>query len=198
MVPVVSLLALWGFAAVTTAQGVAGLREAHLAAERVGIPVTGAVTALQAERRAAQRHLAAPGPAGADALDESIRDTDTALAGLRLDGRHTTADAGGLPPETADRVRRFMDATAGLTSLRARDPPPPGTPPATARRNVLPSRRNASTTPTPPPSPPDWPSTAPSLRCQARETVPTRAWRWTSRTHANSWPARTPCSAPPT
>ncbi|WP_236244822.1 ATP-binding protein [Streptomyces sp. CC210A] len=119
MVPVVSLLALWGFATVTTAQDVAALRAAHLADERVGVPVAAAVTALQAERRAVQRQMAAPGPTGADALGRSVRDTDTALARLRLDGRYTTADAGGVPPETADRVRRFVEATAGLPALRA-------------------------------------------------------------------------------
>ncbi|WP_308354955.1 nitrate- and nitrite sensing domain-containing protein [Streptomyces sp. MUM 203J] len=118
MVPVVSLLALWGFATVTTAQDVARLREAQLADERVGTPVADAVTALQEERRDALRGLAAPDATSTAELDQSIRDTDTALGRLRLGGRHTTADAGGLPAEVADRVRRFTGATRELEALR--------------------------------------------------------------------------------
>lgn len=62
MVPVVSLLALWGFATVTTAQDVARLREVQRLDNTVRGPVTEAVGALQDERTAALRQLAAPEP----------------------------------------------------------------------------------------------------------------------------------------
>ncbi|QGV76976.1 sensor histidine kinase [Streptomyces ficellus] len=121
MVPVVSLLALWGFATVTTAQDVARLRELHRVDERIREPVAAAVTSLQAERRAAVRQVAAPGDgtAGTAAdLQQQARQTDAAVARLLLDDGHTVADGGDLPPETATRIRRFTDAAQRLKALR--------------------------------------------------------------------------------
>ncbi|MEU2183812.1 sensor histidine kinase [Streptomyces thermolilacinus] len=140
MVPVVALLTLWGFATVTTAQDIAHLRAARSADERVGQPVRAAVTALQEERRAAVRQAAAPGPAHADELEQLARRTDAALARLRLGDRHTTADTGDLPLDVADRLRRFVDRTARLTSLRPRtrtSPPGAPRPGAAATTDVL-------------------------------------------------------------
>lgn len=65
MVPVVSLMALWAFAAVTTAQEVSGQLRAQRVDRSIRQPVTATVTALQAERRAAARYLAAPSAARA-------------------------------------------------------------------------------------------------------------------------------------
>ncbi|MGV9876646.1 hypothetical protein ACWDUG_28745 [Streptomyces cellulosae] len=58
MVPVVSLLALWGYATVTTAQDVSRLRQVQRADSAVRAPVADTVTALQAERAAAVRRAA--------------------------------------------------------------------------------------------------------------------------------------------
>ena len=55
MVPVVSLLALWAYATVTTAQDVSRMRQVQRADSAVRTPVAEAVTALQAERAAAVR-----------------------------------------------------------------------------------------------------------------------------------------------
>ncbi|MFE7392252.1 nitrate- and nitrite sensing domain-containing protein [Streptomyces sp. NPDC057582] len=114
VVPVVSLLALWGFATVNTAQDVARLRELQRADEEVRAPISTAVTALQAERRAALIQTAAPSSAHAKALEQQTKRTDTALAALRLDKDHTIADAGRLPADVADRLDRFLDRTHEL------------------------------------------------------------------------------------
>ncbi|MEU5216764.1 nitrate- and nitrite sensing domain-containing protein [Streptomyces sp. NPDC020807] len=118
MVPVVSLLALWGFATVTTAQDVARLRQLQRVDAEIREPVTAAITALQAERRAAVRQAAAPGTARAAELKERIRRTDTALDRLRLDDRHTVGDTGDLPGEVPARVGAFLDKAESLAKLR--------------------------------------------------------------------------------
>ncbi|MEV3987461.1 nitrate- and nitrite sensing domain-containing protein [Streptomyces sp. NPDC049837] len=122
MVPVVSLLALWGFATVTTAQDVARLRELHRVDERIREPVAAAVTSLQAERRAAVRQVAAPrlqAAATAAELQRQARRTDAAVAKLRLDDRHTIADGSDVPGEVSARIQRFTDQVQRLTDLRA-------------------------------------------------------------------------------
>ncbi|MGP3638549.1 sensor histidine kinase, partial [Streptomyces sp. 24-1644] len=125
MVPVVSLLALWGFATVTTAQDVARLRQLQRVDSTVRGPVSGAVDALQAERKAALRQLVAPDRAHAAELRQRSRRTDTALDALRLGENHTIADAGGLPAGVTDRLATFLDRTRSLGALRTRLLEPP-------------------------------------------------------------------------
>lgn len=118
MVPVVSLLALWGFATVTTAQDIAGLRRLQRVDAEIRVPVTAALTALQEERRAAVRQVAAPGAARAAELKDRIRRTDEAVDRLRLDGTHTVGDTGDLPGDVAGRVSAFVGGVEGLARLR--------------------------------------------------------------------------------
>ncbi|MFE5512490.1 nitrate- and nitrite sensing domain-containing protein [Streptomyces sp. NPDC056529] len=118
MVPVVSLLALWGFATVTTAQDVARLRRLQRVDAEVREPVSAALAALQAERRAAVRQVAAPGAGRAAELRDRMRRTDEAVDRLRLDGSHTVGDTGDLPGEVADRVSAFVGTVEGLALLR--------------------------------------------------------------------------------
>ncbi|MER6104647.1 nitrate- and nitrite sensing domain-containing protein [Streptomyces sp. NPDC001832] len=119
MVPVVSLLALWGFATVTTAQDVARLRQLQQVDEEVRIPISTVVSALQSERRAAMLQSVAPSSAQAAALERRTRHTDTVLAALRLDSGHTIADTGNLPPTVADRLDRFLGLTHRLRADRS-------------------------------------------------------------------------------
>ncbi|MFJ6852817.1 nitrate- and nitrite sensing domain-containing protein [Streptomyces sp. NPDC091271] len=125
MVPVVSLLALWGLATVTTAQDVARLREVQRVDSTVRAPVAAAVGALQSERTAALRQLAAPGAGHAGALQQRAERTDTALDALRLGDTHTVADAGILSAGGADRLSTFLDLAQRLRTLRTEilDPP---------------------------------------------------------------------------
>ncbi|WP_435845796.1 nitrate- and nitrite sensing domain-containing protein [Streptomyces exfoliatus] len=118
MVPVVSLLALWGFATVTTAQDVARLRQLQRVDAEIREPVTAALAALQAERRAAVRQVAAPGATRAAELKDRIRGTDEAVARLRLDDTHTVGDTGDLPGEVGARVGTLVGKIEGLTRLR--------------------------------------------------------------------------------
>ncbi|MFF8410678.1 sensor histidine kinase [Streptomyces omiyaensis] len=119
MVPVVSLLALWGFATVTTAQDMARIRQLQRVDADIRQPVAATVAALQDERRAAVRQLAAPGAARAAELEDRIRRTDEAVARLRLGDGHTVGDSGDLPADVAERVGALVGEVRGLVRLRA-------------------------------------------------------------------------------
>nr|WSW64925.1 nitrate- and nitrite sensing domain-containing protein [Streptomyces sp. NBC_00995] len=108
MLPVVSLLALWGFATVSTAQDVARLRQLQRVDEEVRAPVAAAVSALQTERKAAMLQSADPSTAHAASLNELAGRTDTALDALRLGDGHTVADTGNLPGGLAGRLDHFL------------------------------------------------------------------------------------------
>ncbi|MFD7609381.1 nitrate- and nitrite sensing domain-containing protein [Streptomyces sp. NPDC059828] len=118
MVPVVSLLALWGFATVTTAQDVARLRQLQDIEDHVRHPVDQVVSALQNERRTALRQIAAPSPERAAAFRQQTGTTDTSLALLALGDDHTVADAGDLPPVVAERLDLLTTSSAALPGLR--------------------------------------------------------------------------------
>ncbi|NUL31812.1 nitrate- and nitrite sensing domain-containing protein, partial [Streptomyces lunaelactis] len=118
MVPVVSLLALWGFATVTTAQDVSRLRQLQRVDTQVREPVSDAVVALQAERRAAVRQVAAPSQERAAALQQEARRTDAAVQRLRLDDRHTVAAGGDVPAAVTGRLAEFVTRVEKLRTLR--------------------------------------------------------------------------------
>ncbi|MFI7873199.1 nitrate- and nitrite sensing domain-containing protein [Streptomyces salinarius] len=118
MVPVVSLLALWAYATVTTAQDISRLRQVQRLDARVRAPVSDAVAALQAERSAAVRLATDPSSVpGADYRDLAAR-TDRAVGELRLGDRHTVADSEELPAGVARRLEAFVSGAEGLGSLR--------------------------------------------------------------------------------
>ncbi|WP_371500804.1 nitrate- and nitrite sensing domain-containing protein [Kitasatospora sp. NBC_00374] len=119
MVPVVSVIALWSFATVTTAQNVADLRRTQSLDRALRIPAEATVAALQAERSAAGQLSALPGLARESALREAAATTDRAAAPLTLAPGYNRADAEGLGPETAGRVDALTAAVAGLADLRA-------------------------------------------------------------------------------
>ncbi|MFJ9431672.1 nitrate- and nitrite sensing domain-containing protein [Streptomyces sp. NPDC101490] len=118
LVPVVSLLALWGFATVTTAQDIARLSRIQHIDAGIRRPVAAAVAALQDERRAAVRQVAAPATTRAAELRDRVRRTDEAVDRLRLDDTHTVGDSGGLPEAVGARVSAFVGRVEGLARLR--------------------------------------------------------------------------------
>ncbi|MFF1920025.1 nitrate- and nitrite sensing domain-containing protein [Streptomyces sp. NPDC058221] len=120
-VPVVSLLALWGFATVSTAQDVAGLRQLQRVDEEVRAPVAAAIAALQNERGAAVLRAADPSRAHTGALEKQVGRTDRTLAALRLDGGHTLADTGSLPGGVAGRLDRFLGLAEHLRAGAEKD-----------------------------------------------------------------------------
>ncbi|MCM9077940.1 nitrate- and nitrite sensing domain-containing protein [Streptomyces spororaveus] len=117
MVPVVSLLALWAFATVNTAQDIARLSRVHQVDAEIRTPVAAAVTELQAERRAAVRLLADPA-ADPSVLDQQARRTDAAVRRLRLGDQHTVADSGDYRSDIVVRLEAFVAAAEGLGSAR--------------------------------------------------------------------------------
>ncbi|CAL9385230.1 hypothetical protein SUDANB176_01143 [Streptomyces sp. enrichment culture] len=118
MVPVVSLLALWGHATVTTAQDVARLRQAQRADAAVRAPVLAAVAALQAERAAAVRRATHAPAVRTDELTELARRTDRAVAKLRLGEHRTVADGEDLPRAVSARLEAFLAGAERLRPLR--------------------------------------------------------------------------------
>ncbi|MFJ4187022.1 nitrate- and nitrite sensing domain-containing protein [Kitasatospora sp. NPDC089509] len=131
MVPVVSVIALWGFATVTTAQGVWDLLRLRDAQRTLLTPVADTVAGLQAERAAAGQLLAGPGlvpgtvPAAAreSALRTAAAATDRAIAPLFPDPRHpgqgyNRADAQGLGADAAARLDALGGSLAALPALR--------------------------------------------------------------------------------
>ncbi|MFE4679654.1 nitrate- and nitrite sensing domain-containing protein [Streptomyces sp. NPDC056721] len=119
MVPVVSLLALWAYATVTTAQDVALMRQLQRVDSTVRGPVADAVAALQAERTAAVAYAAKPAGDRGDALRKRTSATDKAVAKLRLGDGNTVADGADLPARVGERLSVFVTGAEKLRSVRS-------------------------------------------------------------------------------
>ncbi|MFD3309291.1 nitrate- and nitrite sensing domain-containing protein [Streptomyces sp. NPDC058694] len=118
MVPVVSLLALWAYATVTTAQDVSRLRQLQRVDSQVRAPVATAVAALQEERVAAVGYATKPAADRANDLKKLTARTDRAVAKLRLGDHSTVADSEELPSGVAERLETFVTGAEQLRSLR--------------------------------------------------------------------------------
>ncbi|MEU9954326.1 nitrate- and nitrite sensing domain-containing protein [Streptomyces sp. NPDC050982] len=118
MVPVVSLLALWAYATVTTAQDVSRLRQLQRVDSQVRAPVAAAVAALQEERAAAVGYATKPAADQASDLKKLTAHTDRAVAKLRLGDDSTVADSEELPSGVAERLETFVTGAEQLRSLR--------------------------------------------------------------------------------
>jgi signal transduction histidine kinase len=118
MVPVVSLLALWAYATVSTAQDVARLRQVQRVDSTVRAPVDDAVAALQTERAAAVRYATDPPSEPQSDLKTLAQHTDRAVAKLRLGDHNTVADGADLPAGVARRLDAFVNGAENLGTLR--------------------------------------------------------------------------------
>ncbi|MFD5254675.1 nitrate- and nitrite sensing domain-containing protein [Streptomyces bobili] len=118
MVPVVSLLALWAYATVTTAQDISRLRQLQRVDAQVRTPVAAAVAALQTERAAAVRHATDPAAGQGGDLSKLGEATDRAVVELRLGDEGTVADGQDLPAGVAQRIEAFVDGAEQLRPLR--------------------------------------------------------------------------------
>ncbi|MGW3666126.1 sensor histidine kinase [Streptomyces sp. NPDC005141] len=118
MVPIVSLLALWAFATVSTAQDIARLRQLQRVDSTVRAPVDDAVAALQAERAAAVRYATDPATVRPSEFKELSRLTDRAVVKLRLGDHNTVADGADLPDGVAGRLGTFVTEAERLRPLR--------------------------------------------------------------------------------
>ncbi|MET9502982.1 nitrate- and nitrite sensing domain-containing protein [Streptomyces sp. NPDC006622] len=118
MVPVVSLLALWAYATVTTAQDISRLRQLQRVDSQIRTPVAAAVAALQAERAAAVRHATDPAAGQGGDLTKLGEATDRAVAELRLGDDGTVADGQDLPAGVAQRLEAFVSGAEELRPSR--------------------------------------------------------------------------------
>ncbi|MFI9045452.1 nitrate- and nitrite sensing domain-containing protein [Streptomyces sp. NPDC053427] len=120
MVPVVSLIALWAFATVTSARNVSDLDRIKEIDATLLLPAGDFIAAVQDERSAAARAVAAPGAGSAQALRDRQRATDTAARALHDGVNAGSADAEGVDPDLPGRIDRLMRDADELSALRAR------------------------------------------------------------------------------
>ncbi|MEW2403357.1 nitrate- and nitrite sensing domain-containing protein [Streptomyces sp. NPDC046862] len=118
MLPIVSLMALWGFAAVTTASTIGDTERAKDVSAELLTPVAAFVTALQSERTAAMRQAAAPGAQHLDTLTAARDTTDKAATAVRDGANASSTDAGLLDAGLPARIDRLEADARGLSALR--------------------------------------------------------------------------------
>lgn len=123
MVPVVSLIALWAFATVTSARNVSDLNRLKEIEATLLVPVGDFAAAVQDERGAAARALAAPSAARQQTLQDRRRATDAAVTALRDGVNAGSADAESVDADLPGRIDRLMRDADGLSALRARYTP---------------------------------------------------------------------------
>ncbi|WP_030603281.1 nitrate- and nitrite sensing domain-containing protein [Streptomyces fulvoviolaceus] len=126
MLPIVSLMALWGFAAVTTASSIGDTENAKDVNSELLTPVGDFVTALQTERTAALKRAAAPAE-----FTAARKATDEASAAL-LDGINaSSSDAALLDASLPERIDKLKADTGSLSELRTAATGKPGAASAT-------------------------------------------------------------------
>ncbi|MER7839457.1 nitrate- and nitrite sensing domain-containing protein [Streptomyces sp. NPDC096040] len=118
LVPLVSLTAVWGFAAVLTGREVNQLFQVSNTVEDIGYPTEDTARVLQQERRQTLVYLADPRAADAlAALHRTRAATDSAVADLRKNaGRQSVRD--GLDTDDGERLTAVLDAFEGIDALR--------------------------------------------------------------------------------
>ncbi|MDX3582659.1 MULTISPECIES: sensor histidine kinase [Streptomyces] len=119
MLPIVSLMALWSYAAVTTVAAIGDTERAKDVNSELLAPVAEFVTALQSERTAAMRYAAKRTETGLDDLRADQQATDKAVTALRAGLNSSSSDAAlidtGLPARLGTLESDFSD----LAALRA-------------------------------------------------------------------------------
>ncbi|WP_055470463.1 ATP-binding protein [Streptomyces pathocidini] len=118
MVPVISLMALWAFATVTTARSVSEVDRLKEVNATLLAPVGGYVTAVQGERAAAVRYLAAPSTDRKAAYDDRRKGTDAAAVALRDGVNAGSTDAPAIDPDLPGRIDRLMNDADRLAETR--------------------------------------------------------------------------------
>ncbi|MFI8534104.1 nitrate- and nitrite sensing domain-containing protein [Streptomyces aquilus] len=110
MLPIVSLMALWGFAAVTTASSIGDTERAKDVNAELLTPVGEFVTALQTERTAVMGRRAVPA--------DVRKATDRAASALRDGINASSSDAALLDAGLPRRIDKLKRAAGGLAELR--------------------------------------------------------------------------------
>ncbi|WP_428949912.1 nitrate- and nitrite sensing domain-containing protein [Streptomyces sp. cg35] len=113
-VPVLSLMALWGHAAVTTASQVSATEQLRQIDSTLVGPVARFTSAVQDERAAALKYRAAPGGTARHDFDAAKARTDKAVTALRAGVRSSSTDLAALDAALPGRLRSLL---AGADSL---------------------------------------------------------------------------------
>ncbi|HEX6338035.1 MAG TPA: nitrate- and nitrite sensing domain-containing protein [Jiangellaceae bacterium] len=119
MVPVVSLMALWGFAAVTTTQSIAAVQQLKDVNATLLAPIGDFITAVQDERTAAAQLLASD-EVPQDGFLAAAEQTDAAVAALRDSVARSSTDAAALDSRLPERIQSLVDAADYVTTIRSR------------------------------------------------------------------------------
>ncbi|WP_089103383.1 sensor histidine kinase [Streptomyces hyaluromycini] len=118
LVPLVSLTAVWGFAAVLTGREVTHMFQVSSIVEDIGYPTEDAVRALQQERRQTLVYLADPRASDAlTALNRTRAATDETVAQLRKNAREQHV-RDGLNADDSERLTAELDGLDGIDPLR--------------------------------------------------------------------------------
>lgn len=117
-VPVLSLMALWGHAAVTTASQVSSTEQLRQINSALVKPVADFTTAVQDERAAALKYRAAPGPSARRAFDAARSRTDRAVTALRAGIRSSSTDLAALDAQLPDRISALLKSAGSLPAQR--------------------------------------------------------------------------------
>ncbi len=118
MLPVVSLMALWSFAAVTTASIIGDAERAKDVNSELLVPVADFVTAIQTERAVATRYAADPKSGDADVLGRTRVATDKVAEALLAGINSSSSDAALLESALPGRLDKLTDDVKGITELR--------------------------------------------------------------------------------
>ncbi|MDT0571552.1 nitrate- and nitrite sensing domain-containing protein [Streptomyces sp. DSM 3412] len=119
MLPVVSLMALWSYAAVTTVAVIGDTERAKDVNSELLAPVAEFVTALQGERTAAMRYAARRTETGLDELRADQQATDKAVTALRAGLSSSSSDAALIDAGLPDRLETLEADFSDLAALRA-------------------------------------------------------------------------------
>ncbi|MET7520376.1 ATP-binding protein [Streptomyces sp. NPDC005480] len=117
-VPVLSLMALWGHAAVTTASQVSSTEQLRQINSALVKPVADFTTTVQDERAAALKYRAAPGPSARRDFDAARSRTDKAVTALRAGIRSSSADLAALDGQLPDRISALLKSAGSLPKQR--------------------------------------------------------------------------------
>ncbi|MFD4482894.1 nitrate- and nitrite sensing domain-containing protein [Streptomyces sp. NPDC058471] len=122
-VPVLSLMALWGHAAVTTASQVSSTEQLRQINSTLVRPVAHFTSAVQGERAAALKYQATPGGSARHDFDAAQARTDKAVTALRAGVRSSSTDLAALDAALPGRVRSLLTSAGALSERRdsARD-----------------------------------------------------------------------------
>ncbi|MFB6671909.1 nitrate- and nitrite sensing domain-containing protein [Streptomyces sp. NPDC056390] len=117
-VPVLSLMALWGHAAVTTASQVSSTEQLRQINSALVKPVADFTTTVQDERAATLKYRAAPGPSTRHELDAARSRTDKAVTALRAGIRSSSTDLAALDAQLPQRISALLKSAGSLPEQR--------------------------------------------------------------------------------